>query len=259
MTITFRREGAIGILSLDRPAKLNAMSHEMGDAIHALVDELNGDPTLRCLLVRGEGRAFSAGGDLDFLEKNAAQDPDANRDEMLAFYTKFLAIRELEVPTIALLHGRATGAGLCFALGCDLRVAAEDAMLSVNFARIGLTPGMGGTWSLQRVVGPARAAELLYTGRTVTGTEAATMGLVNLAVPADVLEARGLALANEIAAAAPVAIRLTKGLLRDHADVSLAEALEAEAAAQALVFASADLKEGVASIREKRTPTYEGR
>jgi enoyl-CoA hydratase len=259
MTIKFQREGAIGILALDRPAKLNAMSHEMGDAIHALVQELNTDPTLRCVVVRGEGRAFSAGGDLEFLEKNAAQDPEANREEMLAFYTKFLAIRELEVPTIALVHGRATGAGLCFALGCDIRVAAEDALLSVNFARIGLTPGMGGTWTLQRIVGPARAAELLYTGRTVSGTEAAALGLVNHAVPAAELEARGMAIAAEIASAAPVAVRVTKSLLRDHATAPLDQALQGEASAQALVFASEDLREGVKSIREKRSPTFTGR
>lgn len=259
MTIKFERAGAIGVLTLDRPAKLNAMSHAMGDAIKALVADLNADPSLRCVLVRGEGRAFSAGGDLEFLEKNAAQDPEANRAEMLAFYTKFLAIRELEVPTIALLHGRATGAGLCFALGCDVRVAAEDALLSVNFARIGLTPGMGGTWTLQRLVGPARAAELLYTGRTVSGTEAAAMGLVNHAVPADQLEARGRAMAQEIASAAPLAIRMTKTLLHDHATAPLDAALEGEAAAQALVFASEDLKEGVAAVRAKRTPTFQGR
>jgi enoyl-CoA hydratase len=211
------------------------------------------------VLVRGDGRAFSAGGDLEFLERNASQAPEANRAEMLDFYTKFLAIHELEVPTIAMLHGRATGAGLCFALGCDIRVAAEDALLSVNFARIGLTPGMGGTWTLQRLVGPAKAAELLYTGRTVSGTEAAAMGLVNHAVPADQLETHGRAIAQEIASAAPVAIRITKTLLRDHATAELADALEAEAAAQALVFASEDLKEGVAAVRAKRTPSFQGR
>ena len=175
----YRREGAIGILSLNRPAKLNAMTDAMGDALQALVPELNADPELRCLLVTGEGRAFSAGGDLDFLETNSRRDPAENEPTMKAFYTKFLAIREVEVPTIALLHGRATGAGLCFALGCDMRLAADDALLSVNFVRVGLTPGMGGTWSLERLVGPARAAELLFTGRTVTAAEALTMGLVN--------------------------------------------------------------------------------
>ena len=254
----YRREGAIGILSLNRPAKLNAMTDAMGDALQALVPELNADPELRCLLVTGEGRAFSAGGDLDFLETNSRRDPAENEPTMKAFYTKFLAIREVEVPTIALLHGRATGAGLCFALGCDMRLAADDALLSVNFVRVGLTPGMGGTWSLERLVGPARAAELLFTGRTVTAAEALTMGLVNGAYPADRLFEVGMGMACSIAEAAPGAVKETKRLMRANATRGLGDALAAEAKVQATAFASEDLKEGIAAIRERRTAWFTG-
>jgi enoyl-CoA hydratase/carnithine racemase len=257
-TLRYRREGAIGIITLDRPAKLNAMTHDMGDALRALVPQLNADPELRCVLVDGEGRAFSAGGDLDFLEENSRRSVSENEPTMKDFYTKFLTVREIEVPTIALLHGRATGAGLCFALGCDMRLAADDALLSVNFVRVGLTPGMGGTWSLERLVGPARAAELLFTGRAVTAAEAVTMGLVNGVYPGDKLHEVGMSLACQIAEAAPGAVRATKALLRANATRSLHDALAAEAKVQAEAFASEDLKEGIAAIRERRSAWFTG-
>jgi enoyl-CoA hydratase len=230
----------------------------MGDALQALVPELNADPELRCLLVTGEGRAFSAGGDLDFLEENSRRSPAQNEADMQAFYRKFLAIRQVEVPTIALLHGRATGAGLCFALGCDMRLAAEDALLSVNFVRVGLTPGMGGTWTLSRLVGPALAAELLFTGRTVAAAEAKALGLVSGVYPADRLFEAGMGLACQIAEAAPGAVKATKRLLRENATRDLDEALDAEALAQATAFASEDLKEGIAAIRERRSAWFSG-
>jgi enoyl-CoA hydratase/carnithine racemase len=254
--IAYEQQDGVGLLTLDRPDKLNAMTHEMGDAIRAQVQRLNADPQLRCVLVRGAGRAFSAGGDIDFLEKNLAQEARLNQVEMMDFYTKFLAIRELDVPTIALIHGRATGAGLCFALGCAMRFAADDALLSVNFVRIGLTPGMGATWNLARLVGEARAAELLYTGRAVSGLEAAAIGLVNGACAPDRLMDLGHSVARDIASAAPTAVRETKKLARLAASLALADALDAEAAAQARCFAGTELREGLAAIKERREPSF---
>lgn len=257
--IRYERHGAVGVLSLDRPDKLNAMTHEMGDALAALVPQLNAEVDLRCLIVRGEGRAFSAGGDLGFLEENSRRPVAENARDMERFYRKFLSLREVAVPTIALLKGRATGAGLCFALACDLRYAADDALLSVNFVRVGLTPGMGGTWTLQRLLGPARAAELLFRGQAVSAAEALAMGLVNGVFPAERLDAEGLAIATEIAQGAPEAVRATKALLKLNAQVDLACALHSEAGAQARAFASEDLKAGIAAIREKRAPEFTGR
>lgn len=257
--ITYNREGAIGVLSLNRPDKLNAMTHEMGDAIRALVPQLNADRDLRVLVVRGEGRAFSAGGDLRFLEENSRRAPSENEEVMVDFYTKFLALREVEVPTIAAIHGRATGAGLCLALGCDMRFAAEDALLSLNFVRVGLSPGMAGTWNLPRLVGPARAAELLFTGRLVPAAEALSIGLVNGVFAPDQVLGGVMVLAAQIAEGAPNAVRSTKALLRQAEDLPLEDALGAEAHAQAMCFASQDLAEGIAAIREKRPPRFEGR
>ena len=246
----------IGVLSLNRPDKLNALTPEMGQAIRELVRRLNADASLRCLIVRGEGRSFSAGGDLSFLERNLTQDPATNRTEMVEFYTRFLSLREVDVPTIALIQGRATGAGLCLALACDMRFAASDALLSVNFVRLGLTPGMAGSYSLTRLVGSARAAELLLTGRAVSGLEAAAIGLVNGACDPGQLAELGASVAKDIATAGPYAVRETKVLMREALELPLIEALEAEAAAQARCFAGRELREGLQAVRERREASF---
>jgi enoyl-CoA hydratase len=159
---------------------------------------------------------------------------------------------------VAALNGAAIGAGLCVALACDLRLAAEDARLGLNFARLGIHPGMGATWILPRLVGPARAAELLYTGRILDGQEAARMGLVNEVVPAPQLEGRALALAQELAASAPLAVRGTKQALARSAAASLDDQLAFEAAQQAACYETKDLSEGIAAVREKREPRFRG-
>ncbi|HEY9899452.1 MAG TPA: enoyl-CoA hydratase-related protein [Pantanalinema sp.] len=255
--VRLETRGPIAIITLSRPDKLNALTHAMGDAVRAHVARLNADPQVRVVLVRGEGRAFSAGGDLAFLRDNAARSEAENRAGMRDFYAKFLSLRALEVPSIALIHGRATGAGLSFALGCDMRVAAEDAKVSANFVRVGLNPGMGATFLLERLIGPARAAELVYTGRDVEMGEALAIGLVNHIVQADRLEATGLELAGRIAESAPVAIRRTKALMRRD-DEALARALDGEAAAQAACFTTLDLQEGIQAVQERRAPRFTG-
>lgn len=256
--IAFAREGAVGILRLDRPEKLNAMTEAMGAAIAALVPRINADPSLRCVIVHGAGRSFSAGGDLDFLEENSRREQNENTALMQRFYTRFLALREIDVPTIALLHGRATGAGLCLALACDIRLASVDALLSFNFVKVGLTPGMGGSWLLSRVVGEARALDLLLTGRTLSAYDAQALGLVGAVHEADRLYSEGLHVANRVAEGAPEAVSATKLLVRQALAISLEEALAAEAVAQARCFASADLREGLNAIRERRPPQFRG-
>ena len=256
MTVTFSREGAIGVVTLARADKLNAMTHEMGDLLAELLAGPAAAPDVRCLVLRAEGRAFSAGGDLAFLEANAARDEATNADDMRRFYAKFLTIREAAVPTIALVQGRATGAGLCLALACDLRIAAADARLSFNFVRLGLTPGMGGTWLLPRLVGEAVALDLALTGRTIDADEARAIGLVSRVAPPEALLADGLRLAAEIAEGAPAAVRATKALLQHATARPIADALDEEARIQARCFAGPELREGLRAIRERRAPVY---
>ncbi len=251
--------GAIGELCLNRPAERNAMSPEMGEEIVQAVAELNGHDELRTVLIRGAGKCFSSGGDFTLLDRLAGSPPDEGRRGMRTFYGNYLAIRELRVPTVALIHGHALGAGLCFALGCDIRLAAEGTKVGMTFVRVGLHPGMGATFLLSRAVGAARAAELLLTGRVIGAQQALEMGLVSQVVPAAELEAAGRALADEIALCAPIAVAQLKATLRDNGHRSLDEALDREAACQAIDYATADMAEAITAFRARRPPVYQGK
>jgi enoyl-CoA hydratase/carnithine racemase len=263
--VLVERDGDVAVLTLNDPERRNAMTEAMGHALAAAVGELTRDGRLRAMILAGAGRAFSAGGDLDMIEAKAragASDPggparSANQRFMREFYALFLSVRDLPCPSVAAIHGAAIGAGLCVALACDLRVAARDAKLGLNFARLGIHPGMGATWTLPRLVGSARAAELLFTGRTLDGAEAERIGLVNRAVAGSDVRGAALELAREIAAAAPRAVRGAKRSLAGSGAASLAAQLEVEAAAQALDYESRDLREGLAAARERRSPRFE--
>ena len=262
--VLVERDGDVAVLTLNDPERRNAMTEAMGRALAAAVGELARDGRLRAAVLAGAGRDFCAGGALDMIEAKAragAADPGgparaANQRFMRDFYGLFLSVRDLPCPSVAAIHGAAIGAGLCVALACDLRVAARDAKLGLNFTRLGIHPGMGATWTLPRLVGPARAAELLFTGRSLDGAEAERTGLVNRAVPAPEVRDAALELAREIAAAAPRAVRGAKRSLAGSEAASLTEQLEAEAAAQALDYESGDLREGLAAARERRTPRF---
>jgi enoyl-CoA hydratase len=260
-------DGAIAVLTFSDPDRLNAMTEAMGHALRDAVAELRGDAGVRAAVLTGAGRAFSAGGDLAMIESKgraAAASPggairEENRAFMKRFYELYLSVRELPFPTVAALNGPAIGAGLCVALGCDIRIAAREAKLGLNFARLGIHPGMGATWTLPRLVGPAVAAELLFTGRLVDGTEAERIGLVNRAVPRDEVVPAALALAREIAESAPHPVRGTKQALAQSLDSSLDAQLGFEAEQQSRNYETRDLQEGIDAVREKRTPRFEGR
>jgi enoyl-CoA hydratase len=178
---------------------------------------------------------------------------------MRAFYGLFLTLRDLPCPTLAAINGPAIGAGFCIALACDVRIAADDAKLGLNFTALGLHPGMGATWTLPRLVGPAHAAELLYSSRTLTGAEAAAISLVNRAVPsAEVLPATR-ELAASFAANAPLANRGVKRALAHSPTATLEEQLDLEAEIQAGTFATEDAQRGIDAIRERRRAEFRGR
>lgn len=260
------REGDVAIVTFHDPARMNAMTEPMGQAIAGSMAALAADDAVRVVILTGAGRAFSAGGDLAMIERmagEAAGDPGGpararHRVFMRRFYALYLSVRELPQPTIAAVQGHAIGAGCCVALACDLRVAAREAKLGLNFTRLGIHPGMAATWTLPRLVGPAFAAELLFTGRLVDGALAERMGLVNRAVAAERVLDEARALAAEIAASAPLAVRGTKRALAQTEHASLAEQLDFEAGEQALCFESRDLAEGLAAARERRGPRFAG-
>jgi enoyl-CoA hydratase/carnithine racemase len=249
----------IAVITFALPERRNSMSTAMTRSWVRLMGLLRQDPELAAVVVTGEGAAFNAGGDLSWI----VSEPDAQvvdlRERMLAFYRSWLSVKQLEVPTIAAINGHAIGAGFALALAMDIRYAAADAKLGVPFTSLGLHPGMATTWSLPDVAGHAVARDLLLTGRIVTGQDAVGLGLVSLAAPAGEVLGHALEAAERIAAAAPIATRLTLQAVRDGGHASYESALEWEALAQAVTLASEDLHEGIAAAAEKRRPSFRGR
>jgi len=245
-------------LVLDNPVQRNAMSEEMTRSWGRAIDELAADPGVRVVVVTGEGTAFCSGGDPRWIASEPEASVDRLRTRMIAFYRAWLAIRRLEVPTIAAVNGPAVGAGLCLALACDLRYAAAGATLSAPFVRLGMNPGMAATYLLPNVVGDANARELLLTGRSVDADEARQLGLVTRVFADDDFAARVQEIAEGIAATAPIASRYTTVALRDGGHRDLESAVQWEALAQPITLATEDLHEGVRAAREKRPPEFRG-
>ncbi len=252
-----RPSAGVVVLTLALPERRNAMTEELTAAWKRAVAELALDRSVRVVVVTGEGSAFCAGGDLSWIESGG---PDVNelRNKMLAFYRTWLSIRDLEIPIVAAVNGPAIGAGLCLALACDLRYAAPSARFGAPFAALGLHPGMAASYLLPEAVGLPRAREMLYTGKLYGAPEAAEIGLVNAVLPAETFRSDVLAIAEKMAAMAPIAMRLTKSALR-HGPRSYQEALEWEALAQPVTMATQDMLEGLKAQGERRRPIFTGR
>ncbi len=234
------------------------MTPELGDGLAAAVREIAGRDDVRAVVLTGAGGAFSAGGDLKMLDHLRRVSFEEARTHMLAFYARYLSITELHVPTIAAIEGPAIGAGLCVAMATDLCVVADDAKLALNFAALGLHPGMGATYLAPLRVGPQRAADLLLTGRRFDGREAGALGLAHRVTPSGKALEVAVGIASSIAANAPAVVRALKaklGLDRQ----ALAAALEHEAIEQAKSYASEDLGEGLRAAAERRAPIFSGR
>jgi enoyl-CoA hydratase len=259
-------EDGVTTLTFNDPDHLNAMTRRMGEAFADRLARLGSEPGVRAVVLTGSGRAFSAGGDFGMLNELAA-DGRARpgiarrgiRDTMRSFYKLFLSVRDLPCPTIAAINGPAIGAGFCVALACDMRFIAEEAKVGLNFTKLGVHPGMAATWTLPRLVGPAIAAELLYTSRLIRGAEAASMGLANRALAKDQVLATATEVAREIASCSPIAVQGTKRSLVRSLDATLEDQLSFEASEQAVTFETEDVHEGLAAVQAKRAPKFEGR
>ncbi|MFN8643670.1 MAG: enoyl-CoA hydratase/isomerase family protein, partial [Candidatus Binatia bacterium] len=220
------RDGHVATLKLNRPDARNAMSVAMGDEVRCAVEAVRADDGIRVLVVTGEGRSFSSGGDLGMLAADAGL---ADRHAGMGgpprdFYNRFLSVATLPIPTLAAINGHAIGAGMCFALACDLRIASSDAKMGMTFTKLGIHPGMGATYFLPRLLGSARACDLLFTGRLIDATEALQLGILNRVVPREALPAAVEEYAAELAAAAPIAVRMVKRAIYRGLTHSLAEA-----------------------------------
>jgi enoyl-CoA hydratase/carnithine racemase len=244
-------------ITLSDEANLNAMSEEMAADFSAVVSKLKQSGDTSIIILTGAGKSFSAGGHLEMLDAKRQKTPEQNRLGMLAFYDSFLSILSLNVPIIAALQGAAVGAGLCLACACDVRIATSDAKLGFTFLKLGLHPGMGGTFLLPRVVGRTMATELLLTGRIISADEALRIGLVSRIVPREKLLEEANSIAREMLSCGPVSsAQLLQTMRVDLVD--LQAALEHEARCQSTNYASAEFAEGISAIREKRAARFRG-
>lgn len=248
---------AITRIVLSDPENLNAMSEEMAHEFRLLVDLIRSKTDrLRAVILTGAGRAFSSGGAFSMLDQKVTLSGEKNRTQMHLFYDSFLSIRTLPVPIIAAINGAAVGAGLCLACACDIRLVSENAKLSLAFTRLGLHPGMGATYLVPRLIGYAAASDLLLSARVFDAQEALRVGLVSRVVPQARLEEEARALAEEICMCGPEATRQLLETLRADPPPSLRSALEREALCQSVNYASAEFKEGLRAVRDKRATKF---
>jgi enoyl-CoA hydratase/carnithine racemase len=258
---TLRYEVADGIASitLARPDKRNAINdvlfHELGEA----TQEAAIDPDARVVLVSGEGTSFCAGIDLTMFSQEALQG-GANFQRFVTMAQRpYRNLQTMTKPTIAAVQGHALGAGFQLALACDIRVVAQDATFGMFEVRYGIMPDLGGNRPLTQLVGPARAKELVWTGRTVDATEAERIGLANRLVATDALQKEAETLAHDLAAAPPIPVALTKSLINREAELSIEASFEREAESQQRCITSEDHREAIAAYLEKRPPKFSGR
>ena len=251
-TLSVQKKTGIATLTLNLPERRNAMTPVMAQEFPRAVAELGADPDLKVVVLTGAGTAFCAGGDLDALYDQTGWPPEQNRIYMGQFYRAFLSIIGLPVPTIAAINGPAIGAGFCLALGCDLRYAAQGAKMGATYINVGLHPGMGAMHLLPYHAGHAVAAELLLTGRLLTAEEAVPLGLINRAVPGDQLMDFAGGVAREIAAKSPSAVRGIKQALQRRMSEGLERALDVEALAQTISFASEEMRSILIKLRQPR-------
>ena len=255
-TITLEYRGAVAVLTIDRPDKLNALSSEVHKEGVAALDELSNDASVRVVVITGSGeRSFIAGADIAEFQ---GETPTSQRDRFHE-RTLFNSIDTFPKPVIAMINGFCLGGGNELALACDLRIASEKARFSQPEINLGLIPGGGGTQRLTRLIGEGRAMEIMLTGEMIDADAALKYGLVNHVHAADELEAKTMELANKIAEKAPIALQLAKEAVKFASRSNLDEGLRREIDLFALCFATEDKTEGVSAFLEKRKPDFKGK
>ncbi len=251
----------IGILTLNRPEKLNAITYKMITyGFPNIFNEIQDDPEIRVLIVTGAGKAFCVGGDVADLHSFTEYDPSLNTSQRLRPLASFaLSLYNLEKPTIAAINGVAATSGLAIALLCDIRIASENARFGIGFVSRGLIPDCGATFSMPRCIGAAKSFELMYTGDLIDAKEAERIGLVNKIVPKDNVMLEAQALAKRLAKSPPLALAQAKRAIHNGLMNNLEQQLFFESYAQYFLFKTEDFKEGVSSFLEKREAKFKGK
>jgi len=260
--VLYETQDYVTTITLNRPENRNSMTPDVLTGFREAIVRAREDRELRAVVITGSGKSFCAGADFRSAGAPGSAVEGERRipqERAFAMYEPFLAVLDIEVPTIAAMNGHAIGGGLGLALVCDLRIANREAKYGANFARLGLHSGMAISYLLPRIVGVPTAAELLFSGRLLSGAEAQQIGLAQRAVAASEVAAEAAALARSIAGCAPLAVRLVKRSLYRGMDWNPRRAAEAEAWAQSATLATEDAREGIAALLEKREPRFSGR
>jgi 2-(1,2-epoxy-1,2-dihydrophenyl)acetyl-CoA isomerase len=263
-----RTDGHVAVVSFNRPERRNALSDAMYDGFDRVLPQIALDADVRVVMVTGEGGAFCAGGDVKGMnERNAGRGDASTRPATIEHSVEFLrsrqamvsrAIRTLPQPVVAAFPGAAAGAGLSIGLSADLRIAAERAVIVTAFSNVGASGDFGTSWFLPRLIGEAKAKELLFLSPRLTATEAAELGIVNRVLPDDGFADAALAFCHELAGRPPIALRYMKENVNRAFESTLTEALDAEASAMIRTMSTADHREAAAAFVEKRPPRFTG-
>lgn len=265
-TVQLSTEGAVAVITLNRPESLNAMNPEMLDTMFRVAEKAANDPAVRCVVITGNGRAFSAGGDVKAMAQPAGGGGESSGRSVLGGAANLRQqeeisrlLAEMPKPTIAAINGVAAGAGLSVALAADLRVASDQARFTTAFARVGFSGDFGGTWLLQRLVGPMKAKELYFLSDVFDANKALELGLVTKVVPHDSLMDETMALANKLAAGPTLAYGRIKDNFNYGATNTFADTLTREAENMIASGQTADHKNAARAFVEKTEPVFEGR
>jgi len=260
--ILYEVRGRVAVITLNRPEKLNAWVYQMGLELGDALREANEDDGVGALVLTGAGRAFCAGADIieEFKRRADAQDAGISVEDMEGnLASRFTALRDLLLhgkPTIAAIHGYAIGVGLTLPLNCDMRIVAEGTKLNTMFLRVGLVPEFGSSYLLPRIIGLAKACELVYMPRMMDAQEALEIGLVNRVVPADRLMAEAMALGETLANGPTFALRKAKEALYRNLDATYFEAVARESKFFAECMSTAEHREGIKAFLERREPDF---
>lgn len=257
--VLFSKEESIGTITLNRPEAMNALGGGMRQEILSALEVAVADPQVKVIVITGAGKAFCAGGDVNEFVSGTRPEADLPFDQRPTRDKIVLLLQSTGKPVIASVNGVAAGGGCNLALACDMRIASDRARFAEVFVRRGLHPDWGGTWFLPRLVGYAKAAELIFSGEVIDAQEALRLGLVNKVVPHEELPKATKEFAMKFIKNAPIPISLAKRALQNYHRLDLTQALDYERLAQTICWETEDRAEGMKSFIEKREPFFKGK